>query len=545
MLALARQRVLIAALPLLGFALWTIENLSGQPNIRWGAVLLAWAVVASGVTWWLTSGHSDRVLAVVDRNSGKIAVGVIVAYALVLCALSTVQAWFFAPGMFAYDTAYYGQILWNTLHGNFLSGNLQQEHLYHPPVSSDLAIHVSPVLAVLLPIYALLPNTLTLLLLRDLALAAAAWPLFLIARERMGGCAGIAAILLYCASPVVNAQAVGAFSLLHFAPLPVLFAVRAMLNKTFGSFVAWSCVALSLREDLAVTLGAFGLLVLLRRYPLRWSVMGLLVPIAWWGLATLVIEPAFGRMGNARFDDVLTGGSDSRFAIYEVLFGNPSWLLDALSHGGREYFLRLIGWAGYAGILGPEALLAAPGVAMQVFVGQVSYVGLDPYSRLTLVSACALLAATVVTVARISRHMGVDKRALAITVFLLLPSVTLLDGNKDLVQKTLALSVLNNDRTALRQALREIPADAAVAAPNYLLPYLANRTKLYFGEQLSDYENHPSPEYMLLDRNVDRLWLNYEKIPPYRAQMTKWLSSGEYSTIWQRGDYLLLRRNAG
>jgi hypothetical protein len=154
-----------------------------------------------------------------------------------------------------------------------------------------------------------------------------------------------------------------------------------------------------------------------------------------------------------------------------------------------------------------------------------------------------LLVATVVTAARLSRRFGLDTRAFAITAFLLFPSVTLLDGNKDLVQKTLVFSVLNNDRAALREALREIPDDASVAAPNYLLPYLPNRNKLYFGEQIVDYPS-ANPDYMLLDRNVERLYLNNQKVGPYRELMAGWLSSPEYGTVWQRGDYVLLRRNA-
>src|SRR5690606_39645460 len=89
----------------------------------------------------------------------------------------------FAPGVYAEDTAYYGQLLWNTLRGDILVGNLVQERLYSPPVHSDFALHISPVLFALLPVYAVAPDHLTLLILRDIALAAAAWPLYTIARS--------------------------------------------------------------------------------------------------------------------------------------------------------------------------------------------------------------------------------------------------------------------------------------------------------------------------------------------------------------------------
>src|SRR5205085_5610029 len=133
--------------------------------------------------------------------------------------INVMQARNFAMSVYSEDTAYYSQVLWNTLRGNFLSGNVTQGHLYEPPVLTDLALHVSPIMvSLLLPLYAVFPHFLTLLIVRDVALAAAAWPLFLLARERMGGGAGVAAVVLYLGNPAVLAQGFESFSLLHLAP---------------------------------------------------------------------------------------------------------------------------------------------------------------------------------------------------------------------------------------------------------------------------------------------------------------------------------------
>src|SRR5437588_21490 len=127
--------------------------------------------------------------------------------AVAFVAVSVWQARSLAMSVYAEDTAYYSQVLWNTLHGNLLSGSVQQERLYSPPVSSDLALHVAPIsLGLLLPAYALFPHFLTLLIIRDVALAAAAWPLFLLARERVGAGAGVAAVVLYLGNAAVLAQ---------------------------------------------------------------------------------------------------------------------------------------------------------------------------------------------------------------------------------------------------------------------------------------------------------------------------------------------------
>src|SRR5690606_11288475 len=113
-----------------------------------------------------------------------------------------------------------------------------------------------------------------------------------IGKERMGGAAGLAAAMLYLSSPIVLAQSVNAFYLLQFAPLPLFFALRAFLARRFGAFALWTLIALSLREDVAVTFGAFALIALARRYPWRWALFGAGVPVVWWMVCTMVIQPA-------------------------------------------------------------------------------------------------------------------------------------------------------------------------------------------------------------------------------------------------------------
>jgi len=529
-------------MPLVGYLIWVAEAAIASPQLNWALLLALWTLGALLLGFWLARGGASHFLNCVERNASPITLGMIIVAALCLISVSLLQAHFFAISANAEDTAYYSQLLWNTLHGRFLSGNVQQERLYNPPVSSDLALHVSPILIVgLLPIYALFPHFLTLLIVRDVVLVAAAWPLFLIARERMNGTAGVAAAFLYLANPAVIAQGVEAFYLLQLAPLPFFFALRAFLRDEFGRFLSWMALCIAMREDVAITMAGFGLWALVKRRQLKWLAVSLGLPLVWWGLATLLIQPAFGRSANSALDVALADGSQTPLGIYQVLLGKPSWVVDALREGGLNYLYRLLRSVGFLSILGLEGLVAAPGLAATLFLGRVFYSGSDPNSRFALLSSCALIGAAVLVVSKIGKRYAFDLRAFALIMLVLLPSVSLLDGVKDAIQERLLMYTVRNDAVALREAIRRIPDSASVAAPNYALPALGSRPKLFYVSYLFKYAK-AQPDYVLLDHNFQRVTANPELREQYVKLVSSLSNSTEYQTTWRQGAYSLLRR---
>jgi uncharacterized membrane protein len=527
--------------PLAGYVIFISESLFAIPNLIWALLLLLWALVAAVLAAWLTTAGARPVLDWFDRNATRVAIGIIVFAALIFLVISSLQSYLFALSAHAEDTAYYSQVLWNTLHGNFLAGNVQQERLYTPPVTTDLALHVSPVLVVFLPIYALFPHFLTLLFIRDLALAAAAWPLFLLARDSVGGTAGVMAATLYLANPAVVAQSAEAFYLLQLAPLPFFFALRYFVREDLGKFLFWICVALCMREDVAITLVGFGLWGLLRRRPIQWWGLSFVIPIAWWGISTLLIQPAFGRLGNSAFDRALSGGDQNPLGSYSILLGTPSWFLDALRNDGLDYVYRLLRSVAFLGALGWEGLLAGPAIAANLFLSRVFYSGSDPFSRFALLPSCALIGAAVVIVNRMGRRHRSDLRVFAVLALFLLPSVSVFDGLKDAVQARLESHTVRNDATALWQAVKRIPNDASVAAPNYALPTLANRPRLFYLQYLHMYPQARA-DYFLLDRNFARISSNPELRGRYIELFQTLSHSTDYETVWEQGEYLLLER---
>jgi hypothetical protein len=353
----------------------------------------------------------------------------------------------------------------------------------------------------------------------------------------MGGVAGIAAVLLYLTNPTAIAQSVEAFYLLQLAPLPFFWAMRAFVRQELGGFLGWMGLAISMREDVAIAMAGFGLWALVSGRQLRWASFGLGIPLVWWGLANLCIQPAFGRT----LDVTLVGVNQTPSGIYQTLLGNPSWLLDGLRGGGLDYLYRLLRPVAFLGIMGGEGLLVLPGFTATLFLGRVISDGSDPFSRFALLLSCALIGATVVIVSRLGRKSHWDMRVFAVLMLLLLPLVSLLDGMKDAVQGRLASHTVRNDATALREAIKHIPEAASVAAPNYALPALANRSQLFYVTYLHMYPQ-AQPDYILLDRNLDRITANPDLQARYATVLDTLAHSTEYEPIWQRGAYSLLQR---
>ena len=543
-----RNPCIALTVPFVGYVIWLSIWFFAPPNPIWAFCLLVCAAAAGAFAWYLARGGGISVLHWLEDHSIAVTRTTIFLFAATSIVLNVFQAEYFALGARAQDTAYNNQILWNTLHGHFLNGNLNQESLYNPPVTNELALHVSPVLLlVLLPIYSLFPHFLTLLLVRDIALSAAAWPLYLIVRDRMGGGAATAASILYLLNPVVVSQVFQEFSLLQIAPFPFFLASRAFLHGKLGKFIFWIALTIATREDASIAAAGFGLWALLLRRGIRWWGAGLSIPVFWWLLATMVVQPAFGRHGNSSLDLALTGGNHNPFVIYFTLAYKSLLILRTGGTTSLEYLYHLLRPFAFLPLFGVEGVLAVPSLLANIFLlNAYPHAGTgDPTSRFALLPSCALIVASVIGFARIGKRYSLDLTVVGIIAFLLMPSVMLIQGAKDAIQLRLILYnfKIPNDPSALRQALRLIPANSPVASPEYVLPMLSSRHLVY---DITSLQRYPAarPDYLLYDRNVDRVTVNPDVRRRYVDLLQTLLHSGEYERIWEEKDYLLFRRMA-
>src|SRR5215218_6668797 len=76
----------------------------------------------------------------------------------------------------ARDMGIYAQVMWNTTHGRPFASTLLQ----------DNRLHIAPVLALIAPLYVIVPDPRLLLVLQQAGLAGASLPIFFWARRQVG-----------------------------------------------------------------------------------------------------------------------------------------------------------------------------------------------------------------------------------------------------------------------------------------------------------------------------------------------------------------------
>lgn len=113
-----------------------------------------------------------------ERYEGRIAVAMVVLYAVVLGSLALIRHWAFHST--ALDLGVFDQVLWNTVHGRFMESTLSLERC---DLHSFFLDHFSPALLLIVPVYTVVPRPETLIVFQTVALALGAWPIYLLARR--------------------------------------------------------------------------------------------------------------------------------------------------------------------------------------------------------------------------------------------------------------------------------------------------------------------------------------------------------------------------
>ncbi|MFD9942506.1 DUF2079 domain-containing protein [Nonomuraea sp. NPDC059023] len=225
---------------------------------------------------------------------------------------------------------------------------------------SVLGDHWSPILALLAPLYWLHDGPETLLIAQSVLLAAAAVPLWVFARRALGTGAAYGVAIAYTLSwPVAEAVA---FDFHEVAFVPLLTAVM-LERRQAGRKVAVVVAALGLlcvKEDMGLLVAGFGLVLLTQA---GWRVLGggfVLGGVAFTGLASQVLIPAFGgrpdyywaygALGDGVSSAVRTIVTDPLTAF--GLLGTPPVKLVTL--------LLLLGVSALAALGSPLVLMAVP-----------------------------------------------------------------------------------------------------------------------------------------------------------------------------------------
>ncbi len=405
-------------------------------------------------------------------------------YVIVVSSLAISRHYTFRTN--AWDLGIYSQSLYSTLnHGKLL---YYTSELPGNPSGSLFGIHFSPFLFLLLPIYAIYQNPVTLLILRPIAISIGLIPLYWILRDQQINSRLVTFFLaiIYVVYPPINAP-ISNFDVEAFLPALFLFAVYYLRKgKLVYSYIF---VVLSLMVNEFVPLIVMAMAVyffLLHRGEIIDSLLSkkitknaifaillLLTGILWFMLAGAVITHFNPNALSTKWEWGEFGTSPGEIATNVV--ANPAKTIQVLFNDGQSKFLYI------TSLFGPLAFLS--------FLDPLTLIMTLPWLMASLLSVNPLYYAIgtqypafvspflfVAAVNGIRKLGNISSRDILRTIGFLMSaslaiSILLLPTSGD-------FSVTKTDEPT-RIALNEIPPTASVSVMPEIHPHLCNRLEIY------------------------------------------------------------------
>ncbi len=162
---------------------------------------------------------------------------------------------------FDFDLAVHSLTLWNIIHGSVYNSILGIPFLGN---------HMHLILFFIAPIYAIFSNPVTLLILQSLSLGLGAFPLYLIARERIGGGFAVIIALGYLLYPGLAFTNLFEFHPTCFAVLFLTCSLYAYDFKRLNLFIFFATLAMFSQENIPMAIIGLGILSWLEKREAKW-----------------------------------------------------------------------------------------------------------------------------------------------------------------------------------------------------------------------------------------------------------------------------------
>lgn len=432
-----------------------------------------------------------------------------------------------------YDLAINEQIVWNTLHGRFFASS--------PEVDNSFADHFRPFLLAVVPFYAIFPSPLTLLVLQTLVLAMGAVPLYYLARHKLSSSVvalGVAsAYLLY---PSVGFVARFDFHIEAFAVPAFIAAFYALERNQWKWASFWLVIPLLCKENMGLTVAAFGLYALLfrRKYAFgtTWIVIGLFTFAAtsFWLIPTIR-----GESPDAlnRYDWL--GHSPQQILV--AMITRPVDIWHQITEPARLlYLLQLLLPVGFLALIGlPELIPVIPGLMLNLLAQHHCQPTI--YCQYTVpvipfvfvATVCGLFRIRSITSTWVQHGIGV---ALVLLAFL-----ALWVDNPFAEEQALPSALAQTDNAEIvKMALQTVSAEGSLVTTNDYAPHLAQREELYIIGIPSQREPPIDPNIVFINL-YDQEYIICDQYREYVSQ----LDIAQYGVVFRTGGLIVIQRNAG
>ncbi len=437
------------------------------------------------------------------NKNNLIVIIAIALYCIVFCTITILKYTQF--GYNGLDLAIINQVFFTTAHGAPFSSSI------HPP--SYLGDHVTPIVLLLAPLYGIFDSPIFLLIIQTIALAAAAWPLFLIAQKILPKKLHIIPSLVWLVNPFVHNINLFEFHFLALLPLVIFFLVYYYKEKKFLPYCTFLVAALLIREDVFLILIAIAIIALIEKRSIKWWLTPCALGIGWFAIA-LSISKIFSVTGAYKFLLYYAWAGNSTSEIIKTIITQP-WLLipKIISIGSIVVVFALLMPIAFTALRRPKYLLLSAPNFIQLTTGTnwqwLTMILFTQYSAMLLPG---VFIAGIHGVSTIIERLKNSKHKKHLPLAGLLASTSVVYGSVmlgPLPQVATQLSITEESKSQW-QLIESIPDNAHVASGYSTLAPLSSRhqtASLQYvflnGLQFlgSDYSLPSSTEYLVVNDN--------------------------------------------
>ena len=507
--------------------------------------------------------YITRILRKVERDADRLIFIPIIVYALFFSAYTCYLHYIFKT--YAWDLGLINQSLWTTLNsGKMLYSTLEVP--YGNPSGIFLGVHFSPILFVILPIYAVFESPQTLLVFQSFILAIAALPLYWIARDKLNNkLYALGFAVVYLLNPALHGVNTFDFHVEIFTPVLVLFAFYFLEKGRWLKALPFILLELLTIEFAPIIVFFLGLPFFLRKLRIsdfRKNVTrvfkGLLLPAAIMIVGVVSFYLAMNTI--ASINSLKVGGpyrtwgywgSNISEAISNMIRRPADVLIMIFTPIDKPYYLTLLfSSAMFLPLLAPlELLMSVPWLLAAFLTDYPPYY--QPYFQYSALVLGQLFVAAIFGFRRLfgsdnKKGLDMDLRKKIMTL-LLVVNVGLFFaispvGISAFTNRTIRPYAISTEADLVHvgkiyEALALIPDSASVATIQDIFPHLCQRLHAYFLKWPLDY----NVDYIVVDSKSPTISWGIEGPKPDQIVIDL-LSQKTYGILASIDGVLVLKR---
>jgi uncharacterized membrane protein len=375
-----------------------------------------------------------------------------------------------------FDLGAFTQNLKYTLHGKFL---------YSPAIGgSQLTLHFSPVLLLLVPVYWVFPHAQMLIVAQCLLLAFSGFLVYLLAREyKFSPRAGLILEWLFFINPLVWGVALYDFHESAFAIPALLVMFLGLKKKNWLLFGLGLFIALISKEDVVITLGVFGFVLMLSDYWQHRKIEKISLIIFCSAILTYGIGVIVSRLASGGIHEQMLSYLSIRYAYIGQPLSTavPLFLHTVFSINSLFLIGAYLAPLAFLPLFSPKWCIPALAVLLEGILstnfGQHGMLMQYPAAALPF-----LFAAFMVVLPKVQENQQIQSivkktKNRAFTYSLIFMAVIafsiILEGN---IQ---SFALPDAHAAAINQVIALVPNNASVTTPINIFPHICSRTDAY------------------------------------------------------------------